>query len=31
MHIEANTLTPALFLTLYASVGWEPPCAAQAY
>lgn len=29
MRIETNTLTPALFLSLYASVGWEPPCAAQ--
>lgn len=30
MHIEANTLTPALFLSLYTSVGKEPPCATQA-
>lgn len=29
MRIEANTLTPTLFLSLYASVGWEPPCATQ--
>lgn len=29
MRIEANTLTPTLFLSLYASVGWEPPCSAQ--
>lgn len=29
MHIEINTLTPDLFLSLYASVGWEPPCKAQ--
>lgn len=29
MRIETNTLTPALFLSLYASVGWEPPSTAQ--
>lgn len=29
MRIEANTLPPTLLLSLYASVGWEPPCAAQ--
>ena len=26
MKIEINTLTPELFLELYSSVGWEPPC-----
>lgn len=25
MKIKVNTLTPDLFLTLYVSVGWEPP------
>lgn len=29
MRIETNSLTPDLFLSLYASVGWEPPCKAQ--
>ena len=29
MHIEINTLTPPLFLQLYCSVGWEPPCIEQ--
>lgn len=29
MNVERNTLTPALFLELYASVGWEPPCEEQ--
>lgn len=25
MIVKQNTLTPALFLELYTSVGWEPP------
>ena len=25
MTVSLNTLTPALFLELYRSVGWEPP------
>ena len=29
MKVETNTLTPDLFLELYASVGWEPPCREQ--
>ena len=29
MEIRKNTLTPDLFLELYASVGWEPPCIEQ--
>ena len=29
MEISVNTLTPALFLELYRSVGWEPPCMEQ--
>ena len=29
MKIEINTLTPDLFLELYTSVGWEPPCKEQ--
>lgn len=29
MEIKTNTLTPELFLELYASVGWEPPCIEQ--
>lgn len=29
MEIKINTLTPELFLTLYKSVGWEPPCVEQ--
>lgn len=29
MNIEMNTLTPELFLDLYTSVGWEPPCIKQ--
>ena len=29
MEIRTNTLTPELFLELYASVGWEPPCIEQ--
>lgn len=29
MEIRTNTLTSELFLELYASVGWEPPCIEQ--
>lgn len=29
MKIEINTLTPEIFLELYSSVGWEPPCIGQ--
>lgn len=29
MEIQVNILTPELFLELYTSVGWEPPCIAQ--
>ena len=29
MEIRINALTPETFLTLYSSVGWEPPDAAQ--
>jgi len=29
MEVQINTLTPELFLELYTSVGWEPPCTAQ--
>ena len=29
MEVQINTLTPELFLELYTSVGWEPPCIAQ--
>ena len=29
MEIRVNTLTPELFLALYRSVGWEPPCIEQ--
>lgn len=29
MEIQINTLTPELFLDLYRSVGWEPPCIEQ--
>ena len=29
MHIEINTLDADLFLALYTSVGWEPPCRDQ--
>lgn len=29
MEIKINTLTPELFLELYRSVGWEPPCIEQ--
>lgn len=29
MEVRINTLTPEVFLYLYASVGWEPPCVEQ--
>ena len=29
MEVRMNTLTPELFLDLYRSVGWEPPCIEQ--
>ena len=29
MEIRMNTLTPEMFLDLYKSVGWEPPCIEQ--
>lgn len=29
MEVKINTLTPELFLELYRSVGWEPPCIGQ--
>lgn len=29
MEIRINTLMPELFLDLYRSVGWEPPCIEQ--
>lgn len=29
MEVRINTLTPELFLELYRSVGWEPPCIEQ--
>ncbi len=29
MEIRINKLTPELFLELYTSVGWEPPCIEQ--
>ena len=29
MVVRINTLTPELFLALYTSVGWEPPCIEQ--
>lgn len=29
MVIKINTLTSGLFLELYTSVGWEPPCREQ--
>ena len=29
MEVKINTLTPELFLKLYSSVGWEPPCIEQ--
>ncbi len=30
MRIEINKLTSSMFLELYTSVGWEPPCVEQA-
>ena len=30
MEIRINTVTPEVFLELYRSVGWEPPCIEQA-
>lgn len=29
MIVKQNALTPELFLELYTSVGWEPPCIGQ--
>ena len=29
LEIKMNALTPEVFLSLYTSVGWEPPCEAQ--
>lgn len=29
MEVRVNTLTPEMFLELYQSVGWEPPCVEQ--
>ncbi len=29
MKIKVNTLTTDMFLELYTSVGWEPPCREQ--
>lgn len=29
MEVKINALTPELFLRLYTSVGWEPPCVEQ--
>ena len=29
MHIEIDKLDAELFLLLYTSVGWEPPCKEQ--
>lgn len=29
MEVRTDVLTPALFLELYRSVGWEPPCIEQ--
>lgn len=29
LKTEINTLTPEMFLELYQSVGWEPPCLEQ--
>ena len=29
MEVRRNTLEPELFLELYKSVGWEPPCIDQ--
>ena len=30
MIVKQNALTPEMFLELYMSVGWEPPCMEQA-
>lgn len=29
MTVKTNTLSAELFLQLYTSVGWEPPCIEQ--
>ena len=29
MNIEINTLTPEMFVDLFRSVGWDPPCVEQ--
>ncbi|MBO5141646.1 MAG: GNAT family N-acetyltransferase [Clostridia bacterium] len=29
MEVKINALTPELFLNLYTSVGWQPPCIEQ--
>ena len=29
LEIKTNVLTAEIFLNLYTSVGWEPPCGAQ--
>lgn len=29
MYVQKDILTPELFLQLYTSVGWEPPCIEQ--
>ena len=29
LEIKTNMLTAEVFLALYTSVGWEPPCEAQ--
>ena len=29
MEVIQNSLTPELFLKIYSSVGWEPPCTEQ--
>lgn len=29
MEVKINTLTPEVFLELYQSVGWDPPCLDQ--
>ena len=29
MKVIQNSLTPELFLKIYSSVGWEPPCTEQ--
>ena len=28
-YVQINTMTPDMFLELYRSVGWEPPCREQ--